>query len=311
MSRKKARASRKAVALQVKKASQRASTLVEALPYLQRFADQTVVIKYGGSAMVEEHLKDSFATDVTLLKQVGINPVVVHGGGPQIGKVLHKVGKQAEFVQGMRVTDSETMDIVEMVLAGSVNKEIVANINRAGGKAVGLSGKDGGLICARKLAVKKHAPELDVPEIIDLGHVGEVKRINTRILEILEHDRFVPVIAPVGYDIEGGQSYNINADLVASAIARALGAVKLILLTDVPGVLGADKRLVSQITIDDAEAMIADGTITGGMLPKINCCLEAIRNGVAKAHIIDGRVPHAVLLEIFTDEGIGTVVAAD
>ncbi|MDX8411636.1 MAG: acetylglutamate kinase [Mariprofundaceae bacterium] len=296
---------------QVQKASQRASTLIEALPYLQRFADQTIVIKYGGSAMAEEHLKSSFATDITLLKQVGINPVVVHGGGPQIGKVLQKVGKQAEFVQGMRVTDRETMDVVEMVLAGLVNKEIVANINRSGGKAVGLSGKDGGLICARKLAIKKHSAELDVPEIIDLGHVGEVKKINTRILEILEHDRFVPVIAPVGYDLQAGQSYNINADLVAGAIARALGAVKLILLTDVAGVLDADGNLVSQLSVTDAEGMIDGGAISGGMLPKVNCCLEAIRHGVTKTHIIDGRMPHAVLLEVFTDEGIGTVITAD
>lgn len=295
----------------MKHAQDRAATLIEALPYLQRFADQTVVIKYGGNAMVEEELKTSFATDITLLKQVGINPVVVHGGGPQIGEVLKKVGKGSEFVHGMRVTDSETMDIVEMVLAGLVNKEIVANINRAGGKAVGLSGKDGGLICARKLKVEHSSPELEVPEIIDLGHVGEVKQINTQVLSVLEHDRFVPVIAPVGYDKPEGTSYNINADLVSAAIAKALGAAKLILLTDVPGVLDKNEKLCSRLSTDAAEAWIVDGTIAGGMIPKVSCCLDAVRHGVNKAHILDGRIPHAVLLEMFTDEGIGTVFTGD
>ncbi|MDQ6977614.1 MAG: acetylglutamate kinase, partial [Ghiorsea sp.] len=247
----------------MKHMNSRASMLVEALPYLQRFADQTIVIKYGGNAMVEESLKESFAKDITLLKQVGINPVVVHGGGPQIGDVLKKLGKQAKFIDGMRVTDDETMDIVEMVLAGKVNKEIVANINRAGGKAVGLSGKDGGLICARKMNVTKNSPELDVPEIIDLGHVGQVHKINTEILNVLEDDKFVPVIAPVGYYKDQAQSYNINADLVAGAIAQALGAAKLILLTDVVGVLDADKNLKSQFTTDEARAWIKDGTIAG------------------------------------------------
>jgi len=284
--------------------------LVEALPYLQRFADQTIVIKYGGNAMVEESLKESFAKDITLLKQVGINPVVVHGGGPQIGDVLKKIGKQAEFIDGMRVTDDETMDIVEMVLAGKVNKEIVANINRAGGKAVGLSGKDGGLICARKMKVTKNSPELDVPEIIDLGHVGQVHKINTEILKVLEDDKFVPVIAPVGYYKDQAQSYNINADLVAGAIAQALGAAKLILLTDVVGVLDEDKNLQSKFTTDEARSWIDKGVIAGGMIPKVNCCLDAVENGVGKAHIIDGRVPHAILLEMFTDEGVGTVFSA-
>ncbi|MDQ6984613.1 MAG: acetylglutamate kinase [Ghiorsea sp.] len=287
----------------------RASMLVEALPYLQHFADQTIVIKYGGNAMVEESLKESFAKDITLLKQVGINPVVVHGGGPQIGNVLKKLGKQAEFIDGMRVTDDETMDIVEMVLAGKVNKEIVANINRAGGKAVGLSGKDGGLICARKMKVTKNSPELDVPEIIDLGHVGQVHKINTEILEVLENDKFVPVIAPVGYHKDDAQSYNINADLVASAIAQALGAAKLILLTDVVGVLDEDKNLQSKFTTDEARSWIDKGIIAGGMIPKVNCCLDAVENNVGRAHIIDGRVPHAILLEMFTDEGVGTVFA--
>lgn len=295
----------------MKHAEARASTLVEALPYLQRFADQTIVIKYGGNAMVEEALKESFATDITLLKQVGINPVVIHGGGPQIGKVLAQVGKEAKFIEGMRVTDSETMDIVEMVLAGRVNKEIVANINRAGGKAVGLSGKDGGLICADKMKVKRNAPELDVPEIIDLGHVGQVRKINIEILNVLERDRFIPVIAPVGYHKAEAQSYNINADLVAGAIAKALGAAKLILLTDITGVLDAEKRLCSQLSAAQAEAMMADGVIAGGMIPKVNCCLDAVRHGVSRAHIIDGRVPHALLLEILTDEGVGTVFSSE
>lgn len=289
----------------------RASVLVEALPYLQRFADQTIVIKYGGNAMVEEELKQSFATDITLLKQVGINPVVIHGGGPQIGKVLSQFGIEAKFVDGMRVTDSETMDIVEMVLAGKVNKEIVANINSAGGKAVGLSGKDGGLICADKMKVKRDAPELDVPEIIDIGHVGQVRKINTQILDVLESDRFVPVIAPVGYNKAEKQSYNINADLVAGAIAQALGAAKLVLLTDVPGVLDSNKELRSGLSAEEARQWMKNETISGGMIPKVNCCLDAVEHGVGRAHIIDGRVPHALLLEIFTDEGVGTVFTAD
>ncbi|MDX8392516.1 MAG: acetylglutamate kinase [Mariprofundaceae bacterium] len=293
----------------MKHANKRAATLIEALPYLQRFSNQTVVIKYGGNAMVEDVLKTSFATDITLLKLVGINPVIVHGGGPQIGNMLEKVGKQAQFISGMRVTDSETMDVVEMVLAGRVNKEIVANISRAGGKAVGLSGKDGGLICARKLEIKISAdsPELNVPEIIDLGHVGEVKNINTGILKLLEQDKFVPVIAPVGYNKAEGQSYNINADLVAGAIASELGAAKLLLLTDVAGVLDHDGQLCSQLDSEQARSMMTDGIIDGGMIPKVNCCLDAVEHGVANAHIIDGRMPHAVLLEILTDEGIGTV----
>jgi len=295
----------------MKHSEARAATLVEALPYLQRFADQTIVIKYGGNAMVEEDLKASFASDITLLKQVGINPVVVHGGGPQIGQLLKKIGKEAKFIDGMRVTDSETMDIVEMVLAGLVNKEIVGNINRAGGKAIGLSGKDGGLICARKMKFERNAPELDVPEIIDLGHVGQVHAINPEILKLLDTDRFVPVIAPVGYNKDEGQSYNINADLVAGAIAQALGAAKLILLTDVAGVLDKDKQLCSKLTASETRALIADGTIAGGMIPKVTCCLDAVAGGVQKAHIIDGRVPHALLLEIFTDEGVGRVFSQD
>lgn len=294
----------------MKHTQSRASVLIEALPYLQRFADQTIVIKYGGNAMVEEELKQSFATDITLLKQVGINPVVIHGGGPQIGKVLKQVGIEAKFIEGMRVTDTETMDIVEMVLAGKVNKEIVANINSAGGKAVGLSGKDGGLICADKMKVARDAPELDVPEIIDIGHVGQVRKINSQILDVLESDRFVPVIAPVGYNKAEKQSYNINADIVAGAVAQALGAAKLILLTDVPGVLDQSKELRSGLSADEARQWMKDEIISGGMIPKVNCCLDAVEHGVGRAHIIDGRVPHALLLEIFTDEGVGTVFTA-
>ncbi|MDX8405433.1 MAG: acetylglutamate kinase [Mariprofundus sp.] len=288
-----------------------AQTLIEALPYLQRYAGQSIVIKYGGNAMVEEDLKSGFARDVTLLKQVGINPVVVHGGGPQIGRVLEKIGKQAEFVNGMRVTDSETMDVVEMVLAGLVNKEIVANINASGGRAVGLSGKDGGLICARKMLFTKHEPEMNVPEIIDIGHVGRVQSINPEIIYVLEKDRFIPVIAPVGYHKDGRQSYNINADLVAGAIAQAIGAAKLILLTDVAGVLDKDKELQTAATATQVRDWIADGTINGGMIPKVNCCVDAVEHGVARAHIIDGRIPHSLLLELLTDKGVGTVFQAD
>jgi len=294
----------------MKHAEQRAATLIEALPYLQRLSEQTVVIKYGGASMVEEKLKRSFAMDVVLLKQIGINPVVVHGGGPQIGRILKKLGKNSEFVNGIRVTDKETMDVVEMVLAGLVNKEIVANINQAGGKAVGLSGKDGGLICARKMTAERNAPELNVPEIINLGHVGTVKKINPQILNVLEQDRFVPVIAPVGYNKQEGVSYNINADLVASAIARELGAAKLILLTDVPGVLDQDGQLCSELDTEKSESMIQEGVIAGGMIPKVRCCTSAVTHGVQKSHIIDGRIPHALVLEIFTDQGIGTIFSA-
>jgi len=284
----------------------RAQTLLEALPYLQRYAGQSIVIKYGGNAMVDEDLKKGFARDIVLLKQVGIHPVVVHGGGPQIGQLLKKIGKQSEFIQGMRVTDKETMDVVEMVLAGLVNKEIVANINASGGRAVGLSGKDGGLICARKMLFEKDAPELNVPEIIDLGHVGSVHHINPEILHMLEKDRFIPVIAPVGYHKDENQSYNINADLVAGAIAQAIGAAKLILLTDVAGVLDENKQLQSTLTQEQVADWLKRGIINGGMIPKVNCCMEAISHGVGKAHIIDGRIPHSLLLEILTDEGVGT-----
>ncbi|MDX8393797.1 MAG: acetylglutamate kinase [Mariprofundales bacterium] len=291
----------------MKNAQRRARTLVEALPYLQAFHKQTVVIKYGGAAMVDANLKKSFAIDIALLKQVGINPVVVHGGGPQIGQVLKKIGKESYFVQGMRVTDSETMDVVEMVLAGLVNKEIVANINRAGIKAVGLSGKDGGLISAKKLEITHDAPELHAPEIIDLGHVGEVSKVDTDILNLLDTNHFVPIIAPIGYDAVSDTSYNINADMAAAAIAAAVGAAKVIFLTDVAGVLDADGELCSQLSLTETEAMIANGIISGGMIPKVKCCMSAIEKNVPQAHIIDGRVPHAILLELFTYEGVGTV----
>lgn len=285
----------------------KAGVLMEALPYIKRFANKTIVIKYGGNAMVEEHLKRGFAKDIVLLKYIGLNPVVVHGGGPQIGRVLEAMGKDTRFVQGMRVTDAETMDVVEMVLGGKVNKEIVANINSHDGQAVGLSGKDGRLIVARKLEVKALNPDTLTSEIIDVGMVGEVEQINPDIINALEDSGFIPVIAPVGVGLDG-ETYNINADLVAGRIAGALRAEKLILLTDIEGVKDKSGNLISTIDIDRAPDLINDGTISGGMIPKINCCCDAVSEGVHKAHIIDGRVEHACLLEIFTDKGIGTAV---
>jgi acetylglutamate kinase len=284
-----------------------ARVLTEALPYIQRFTGKTIVIKYGGNAMVDEALKSGFARDVVLMKLVGINPVVVHGGGPQIGHLLAKIGKQTEFVEGMRVTDSETMDVVEMVLGGLVNKEIVNLINRHGGRAVGLSGKDGDLIRARKLTLTRNAPELKVPEIIDIGHVGQVASIEPAVVNMLVHGDFIPVIAPIGVG-EDGHSYNINADLVAGKMAEVLKAEKLILLTNAAGVLDKRGKVLSGLTAREVDALIADGTIYGGMLPKIRCALEAVQAGVKAAHIIDGRVEHAVLLELFTDEGVGTLI---
>ncbi|MBI2778964.1 MAG: acetylglutamate kinase [Gammaproteobacteria bacterium] len=284
-----------------------AQVLTKALPYIQRFQGKTIVIKYGGNAMVDEALKNSFARDVVLMKLVGINPVVVHGGGPQIGKLLERLGKQSEFVQGMRVTDSETMDVVEMVLGGLVNKEIVNNINRHGGSAVGLTGKDGGLIHARKLTLTRNAPELNEPEIIDIGHVGEVASIDASVVNMLVSGNFIPVIAPIGVG-ENGHSYNINADLVAGKLAEVLQAEKLMLLTNIPGVLDKENKVLTNLRPDQVDALIADGTIYGGMLPKIRCALEAARGGVNAVHIIDGRVEHAVLLELFTDEGVGTLI---
>ena len=285
-----------------------AKVLAEAMPYIQRFQGRTVVVKYGGAAMEGETLKSSFARDVVLMKLVGMNPVVVHGGGPQIGKLLERIGKETRFVEGMRVTDSETMDVVEMVLGGLVNKEIVNLVNRHGGNAVGLTGKDGRLIQARKLTMTRSRPELDAPEIIDIGHVGEVASIDTGVLEHLARGDFIPVIAPIGVGDEG-MSYNINADLVAGKLAEALVAEKLILLTNTPGLLDRDGALITALDVEGVEALIADGTVAGGMLPKVRCALDAVQGGVRAAQIIDGRVEHAVLLEVFTSAGMGTFIS--
>ena len=284
-----------------------ARVLSQALPYIQRFRGKTVVVKYGGNAMVDEGLKQSFARDIVLMKLVGINPVVVHGGGPQIGNLLKRIGKESQFVEGMRVTDAETMDVVEMVLGGLVNKEIVNLINRHGGKAVGLTGKDGDLIRARKMTITRKTPELEAPEIIDIGHVGEVQSIDASVVAMLDSGDFIPVIAPIGVG-EDGFSYNINADLVAGKLAEVLKAEKLILLTNTQGLLDKEGNLLTGLGAEQVEALIADGTIHGGMLPKIRCALDAVRGGVTSAHIIDGRVPNAVLLEIFTDSGVGTLI---
>jgi acetylglutamate kinase len=285
----------------------KAEVLLEALPYMRTFQGQTVVIKYGGAAMQEAELKRAFAQDVTLLQYLGIHPVVVHGGGPQIGKVLAKMEIPTRFVDGLRVTDESTMDVVEMVLAGKINKEIVNLINSAaGGAAVGLSGKDGQLLKAQKMEFYRPRED-EPPEIIDIGLVGEVTAVNTHLIRTLQAQQFIPVIAPVGVG-EAGETYNINADLVAGAVAAALGAAKLILLTDVPGVLDREGRLVSSLTRRQAVTLMEEGIAVGGMIPKIKCCLEALDEGVAKAHILDGRALHAVLLEIFTDTGIGTEI---
>ncbi len=283
-----------------------ANVLTEALPYIQAFQGKTIVIKYGGNAMVDEELKSSFARDIVLMKSVGMNPIVVHGGGPQIGKTLEKIGKESEFVGGMRVTDSETMDVVEMVLGGLVNKEIVNLIHQHGGHSIGLTGKDGSLISAKKL---KHDIEL-TSEIIDLGHVGEVDTIDASVIELLLKGDFIPVIAPIGVG-KDGFSYNINADLVAGSIAEALDAEKLILLTNTQGLLDAEGSLLTGLDATTVGELIEDGTIHGGMLPKIGCALSAVKSGVKSAHIIDGRVPHAVLLEVFTDSGVGTLITCD
>jgi len=284
-----------------------AQVLVEALPYIRRFRGKTMVIKYGGNAMVEQSLKAGFARDLLLMKLVGIDPVVVHGGGPQIGNLLERLGKDSEFVQGMRVTDSETMDVVEMVLGGLVNKEIVNLINRHGGAAVGLTGKDGDLIHARKLLMRRDAPELKATEILDLGHVGEVERIDASVIDMLIRGEFIPVIAPIGVG-EDGFSYNINADLVAGKMAEVLGAEKLLLLTNTPGLLDASGALIDELDAEDVPELVRQGVITGGMLPKIRCALDAVHAGVRSVHIIDGRVEHALLLDLFTDEGVGTLI---
>ncbi len=285
----------------------KAAVLHEALPYMRSFAGKTIVVKYGGSAMVEDDLKSSFAHDIALLKQIGINVVVVHGGGPQIGKTLARMNIESTFVQGMRVTDEETINVVEMVLVGKVNKEIVAGINRAGGKAVGLSGKDGELIQAEKMVIETRGPEVNRPEIIDIGMVGKVTHIETAPLSALESAGFIPVIAPVGYGAKG-ETYNINADFVAGAVAGALKADKLVLMTDISGIMDADKKLISRLTESETHELIDSGVIHGGMLPKVEACFTALRRGVKKSHIIDGRIRHAALLEIFTDEGIGTEI---
>ncbi len=285
----------------------KARILSEALPYIRRFYGKTLVIKYGGNAMTDEALKESFARDVVLMKLVGMNPVVVHGGGPQIGRLLAQIGKESHFVEGMRVTDRETMDVVQMVLGGLVNKEIVTLINTVGGKAVGLTGKDADFIRARKLTLARNAPELAEPEIIDIGHVGEVERINPEVVEMLHHGDFIPVIAPVGVG-EDGASYNINADLVAGRLAETLKAEKLILLTNTAGLLDKEGKILTGLSSAQVDGLIGDGTIHGGMLPKIRCALDAVHAGVRSAHIIDGRVDHALLLEIFTDQGVGTLI---
>ncbi len=284
-----------------------AKVLTEALPYIQRFHGKTVVVKYGGNAMTDPELENSFARDIVLLKTVGLNPVVVHGGGPQIGDLLNRIGKQSQFVDGMRVTDQETMAVVEMVLGGLVNKSIVNLINQNGGRAMGLTGKDGNLLRARKLYIERTLENGQV-EQVDIGQVGEVSGVKTDVLDLFMASDFIPVIAPVGVG-DDGESYNINADLVAGKVAEALKAEKLILLTNIPGVLDRNKNILTGLSTQDVDDLIADGTIYGGMIPKISCALDAVKGGVVSAHIIDGRLPHATLIEIFTDEGIGTLIS--
>lgn len=287
-----------------------AEVLTEALPYIQRFTNKTIVVKFGGNAMVDEELQNSFARDIVMMKLVGMNPIVVHGGGPQIGLLLDKLNIESSFVDGMRVTDSATMDVVEMVLGGSVNKQIVNLINRNGGKAIGITGKDGQFIRAKKLKITpsmSDSPEMQATEIIDIGHVGEVATVNVEVVNMLLNSDFIPVIAPIGVGSDGA-SYNINADLVAGKIAEVLQAEKLILLTNVAGLQDKAGEVMTGLATASVDAMIADGTIYGGMLPKIRCALDAVKSGVASAHIIDGRVAHAVLLEVFTDTGVGTLI---
>lgn len=295
------------MSLELSSAENIANVLTEALPYIRRFQGKTIVIKYGGNAMVDESLKQGFARDIVLMKLVGMNPVVVHGGGPQIGSMLKQIGKESKFVKGMRVTDTETMDIVEMVLGGQVNKDIVNLINQQGGHAVGLTGKDGSLINARKMRFEDDAPEMNTPEIIDIGHVGEVESIDASIIHMLMKGDFIPVIAPIGVCADG-QSYNINADLVAGKMAIALNAEKLMLLTNTPGVLDDDGKLLTGLTAEQVQELIDNETIHGGMLPKIACAIDAVKSGVQTSQIIDGRVEHAVLLELLTDEGVGTLI---
>lgn len=285
----------------------KASILMEALPYIRRFYQKTIVIKYGGHAMIDRELKKDFAMDITLMNYIGLNPVVVHGGGPQIEEVLKKMGKSSKFIEGLRVTDEESMEVVEMVLVGKVNKEIVSLINQQGGKAVGLSGKDGNLITAKKLRLSSSSSKNSPRKLKDIGQVGEVASINPLVIETLDRSKFIPVIAPVGLG-ENGETYNINADTVAGKIASALKAEKLILLTDTEGVLDNKRALISSMNERKAKTLIKKGQISGGMIPKVNCCLQALKEGVAKTHIIDGRIRHAILLEIFTDVGVGTQI---
>jgi len=285
----------------------RAKVLIEALPYIRRFNNATIVVKYGGHAMVDEGLKRDFALDIILMKFVGMNPIVVHGGGPQIGDFLRRLSIESEFIDGMRVTDRQTMDVVEMVLVGKVNKEIVALINTHGGRSVGLSGKDGGLIMAEKMRYLRDKGQDQPPEIIDMGMVGEITAVDSSVLTGLMQNRFIPVIAPVGAG-ENGETYNINADIVAGRIATSLRARKLVLLTDTEGVLDSEKNLISTLGAEDARALMRDGTIQGGMIPKVQCCLDALDGGVGKAHILDGRKEHAILLEVFTKTGVGTEI---
>ena len=288
-------------------AAQVAQVLAEALPYIRRFSGKTLVVKYGGNAMESDELKTSFARDIVLMKAVGINPVVVHGGGPQIGDLLKRLSIESHFIDGMRVTDAQTMHVVEMVLGGQVNKDIVNLINQHGGSAIGLTGKDAGLIKAKKLKVSRQTPEMTQPEIIDIGHVGEVVSVNVELLNMLVAGDFIPVIAPIGVG-ENGESYNINADLVAGKVAEALKCEKLMLLTNTAGLLDKQGQVLTGLSTAQVDGLIADGTIYGGMLPKIRCALEAVQGGVHSAHIVDGRVPNAVLLEIFTDSGVGTLI---
>ena len=297
----------KDMSLSLSNAKNIAKVLTESLPYIQKFTGRTVVVKYGGNAMVDEVLKQSFARDIVLMKLVGINPIVVHGGGPQIGSLLERLNIESSFVDGLRVTDSQTMDVVEMVLGGLVNKEIVSLLNKNQGKAVGISGKDGNLIRAKKLTIKRKGSK-PADETIDIGQVGEVVSINTEILDVMKDSDFIPVIAPIGTDINGA-SYNINADSVAGEIASVLGAEKLILLTNITGVQDKKGNMLTGLSIKQVDALIADKTIHTGMLPKVECALNAVRKGVTSATIVDGRVEHAVLLEIFTDEGVGTLIS--
>jgi len=298
--------SRSATAAALADAAGKAAVLAEALPYMRRYAGKTILVKYGGHAMGDEAIAESFARDIVLLKQVGIDPIVVHGGGPQIGQMLQRLKIKSDFIDGLRVTDQATVEIVEMVLSGSINKQIVSAINRVGGTAIGLSGKDGDLIRARKLARTRRDPDSNIEKVLDLGFVGEPETINTKVLETLERSDIIPVIAPIGVGANG-ETFNINADTVAGAVAAAMDATRLLLLTDIAGVLDREKRLISEMSAAQARALIADGTISGGMIPKVETCLEAVDGGVEAAVILDGRVAHAILLELFT-EGAGTLI---